>query len=111
MLPKSIKRISLDGVIWGSALDESQRCLYWEVRDEQKQVITLARLQMDRLKLKSKKAAIEWWDRLEGANAGQLYFIRYLDKQDPTRQKLLMLDYERGGMNEIERLPDFTTMA
>lgn len=111
MLPKSIKQISVDGLVWGAALSEEQKCMYLEVRKEEKQSITIARLEPQKLKIKPVKADLEWWDRLVGARGEELYFVKYLNQNDPTQRSFFCFDFKSKRKSNVDMLPSFDSAA
>ncbi|WP_424961714.1 hypothetical protein [Ekhidna sp.] len=108
MFPKSIKQISLAGSVWGTALDEECECLYIECRNEEDRTIFIARLNLKNLELESRKVNITWWDKLVGVKLNQLYFVKYLDQNDPTQQLSFILDFESGVKAEWESSAEFS---
>jgi len=107
MTSSSIQKISLNQNIWNTALDESARYLYIEVRSEEDQVVQLVQMHFESMTTKILEFKFNWWDKLVGADDGFIYLVTYHNQQDPADHSIIQIHASDLSRQEVQELPNW----
>ncbi|MEO9873108.1 hypothetical protein [Ekhidna sp.] len=111
LLPTSVRSIKFDKNIWSSVLTNANQ-LVLDIRNEEGTDIDIITLDIDSLVGESIPIEpINKWMKLIGIKNHQLYFIRYLDTNDPSSNDFLMFDPGKQLLEPVTQLPHFTEPA
>ena len=97
-----MNQYKIDGVVKGSSIDEKTHSLFLDVRDLHSNKTSIVKLSLPDLDAEVKKGIASQWSQLEGVRSSNLYFVEYLDRQDPTKQRYLQLDWDTGETTVIQ---------
>ncbi|MEM6641391.1 MAG: hypothetical protein AAF616_00315 [Bacteroidota bacterium] len=100
-----IESIKLGYPIWTLVYNQSDQTMLADVREDKKQKIEVWKVFLEGLKKKRIKIKMTWWEKLFGAQGEYAYAIRYEDKDDPSRYKLLQYNIKKGDSSVIEEQP------
>ncbi|MEP0986862.1 hypothetical protein [Ekhidna sp.] len=109
MFPKSIRRVSLSGQVWGIIPDTETDSFFLEVRDEKVKTCGIWKVDLLKDDLEELELNFDWWSKLIGADNNQLYFVAYNDLNDPTKQSFFSIGLLSGEKEEIEQIPEIET--
>ncbi len=107
---ESINNTLLDGQVWSIAVDEEEKVLFIDTRQEQDEVIELNRLSLEDFQFESRIIDLPWWIKLQSAMSGDLYFTEYQDQNDPSQKRHFKYNWNTNfkeddvSLNLIENL-------
>lgn len=109
MFPKSIRRMSIKGQVWGIIPETGSDSFFLEVRDETVKTCGIWKMDVLKGEVEQLKFKFDWWNKLIGVENDHLHFVEYLDQNDPTKQSFFSIELSSGEKNKREQAPKIET--
>ncbi len=100
MINDSVEQVSFEGKIWSAVVDEDHNMMYLDLRNEHS--IELIQLNLNALTYSSKIVDHTWWTKLTAVENGKLFFVEYLNQNDPNQIQKFSYDWENAEHAIIE---------
>ena len=107
MASSSIQKISLSQNIWNMVLDETNKHLYIEIRNEDDQNMQVIQIDLESMTKNLLSSTFDWWNKLVGAEDGFLYVVTYHDKQNPANHSFTQVHASDLTRQEVQELPNW----
>ncbi|SNT37870.1 protein of unknown function [Ekhidna lutea] len=108
MIPDSVNQIKLEGVVWGTVLDEESKILYLDVRDVKNRTIQLVQIDLNELKAATQSVSNSWWSQMMDVYEQEIYFVKYEDQNDPANQSYFKMQWGDDTLSKVDAIPEKT---